>query len=242
MSRWEKSSRRVKAALITTIMLNEREAGASVTSSSVNLGVGMSSTSSAVPRTTSESTAAGAFVPRPVTATTATGAWWLYLITGVLWTFYGLFVLSMRPGSVASLAWFAGFAFIFAGISYFLTAGRVDSWRWLFYVGGVLGILAGLGAFAWRARPSTSSPCSSRGFWCSVASSRSSRRSWVRSGTGWWMGLLAGILQLILGVWAIGSPGRELLLLVNLVGIYMIFFGASEIFAAFAVRSARNAS
>jgi len=202
----------------------------------------MSSTSSAVPRTTSESTAAGAFVPRPVTATTATGAWWLYLITGVLWTFYGLFVLSMRPGSVASLAWFAGFAFIFAGISYFLTAGRVDSWRWLFYVGGVLGILAGLGAFAWPGKTLYVLAVFVAwflvlgGVLSIVAAFMGPKRDW------WWMGLLAGILQLILGVWAIGSPGRELLLLVNLVGIYMIFFGASEIFAAFAVRSARNAS
>jgi uncharacterized membrane protein HdeD (DUF308 family) len=197
----------------------------------------MSSPPSAVPRATSEASA-GTFVPRPVTDTTATGAWWLYLITGILWTLFGLFVLSMRPGSVASLAWFAGFTFIFAGISYFLTAGRVDSWRWLFYVGGVLGIIAGLGAFVWPGKTLyvVAWFLVIGGIMSIVAAFMGPKRDW------WWAGLLAGVLQVVLGVWAIGSPGRELLLLVNLVGIYMIFFGVSEIFAAFAVRSHRHAS
>jgi uncharacterized membrane protein HdeD (DUF308 family) len=48
---------------------------------------------------------------------------------------------------------------------------------------------------------------------------------------------VVGLLQFVLGVWAIGSPGRELLLLVNLVGVSMVFYGMSEIFAAFALRA-----
>jgi uncharacterized membrane protein HdeD (DUF308 family) len=202
----------------------------------------MSSTSSAAPGTASDSTAAGAFMPRRTTAATATGAWWLYLVTGIIWTLYGMFVLSLRPGSVASLAWFAGFAFIFAGVSYFFTAQRVDSWRWLFYVGGVLGILAGFGAFAWPGKTLyviavfVAWYLVFGGILSIIAAFMGPKRDW------WWMGIVVGILQFVLGVWAIGSPGRELLLLVNLVGIYMIFFGVSEIFAAFAVRSARQAT
>jgi uncharacterized membrane protein HdeD (DUF308 family) len=41
-------------------------------------------------------------------------------------------------------------------------------------------------------------------------------------------------------MWAIASPGRELLLLINLIGIYMVFYGVTEIFAAFAPRSLRG--
>jgi uncharacterized membrane protein HdeD (DUF308 family) len=202
----------------------------------------MSSPSAAVPRAASDSTTAGGLLPHPVTAATATGAWWLYLITGIMWTLYGMFMLSMRPGSVASLAWFAGFAFIFAGISYFFTAQRVDGWRWLFYVGGVLGILAGLGAFAWPGKTLyvvavfVAWYLVIGGIFSIIAAFMGAKRDW------WWMGLLVGILQVVLGAWAIGSPGRELLLLVNLVAIYMIFFGVGEIFAAFAVRSHRQAS
>jgi uncharacterized membrane protein HdeD (DUF308 family) len=200
----------------------------------------MSSPSSAVPGTASGSTTTGGFL-RPVTADTATGAWWLYLITGISCTLYGMFVLSMRPDSVASLAWFAGFAFIFAGISYFFTAQRVDGWRWLFYVGGVLGIIAGLGAFAWPGKTLyvvavfVAWYLVLGGILSIVAAFMGAKRDW------WWTGVLVGVLQVVLGVWAIGSPGRELLLLVNLVGIYMIFFGVGDIFAAFAVRSQRRA-
>jgi uncharacterized membrane protein HdeD (DUF308 family) len=48
----------------------------------------------------------------------------------------------------------------------------------------------------------------------------------------WWLGLLAGVLELGLGLWAIGSPGRELLLLVNLIGIYLIIAGVDAIVVA----------
>jgi uncharacterized membrane protein HdeD (DUF308 family) len=201
----------------------------------------MSSASSAVPRTGSDSTTAGSFL-RPVTAATATSVWWFYLVTGVIWALYGMFVLSMRPGSVASLAWFVGFAFIFAGISYFFTAHRVEGWRWLFYVAGVLGVIAGLGAFVWPGKTLyvvavfVAWYLVIGGILSIVAAFMGAKRDW------WWMGLLVGILQVILGMWAIGSPGRELLLLVNLVGIYMIFFGVAEIFAAFSVRSLRQSS
>jgi uncharacterized membrane protein HdeD (DUF308 family) len=150
-------------------------------------------------------------------------------------------VLSLRPGSVASLAWCAGFAFIFGGISQFIIAQRVDSWRWLFHVGGVLAVLAGIGAFAWPGKTLVVLAVFIAwylvigGIFSVISAFVGPKRDW------WWMAIIVGLLQFVLGVWAIGSPGRELLLMVNLIGIYMIFFGVSEIFAAFSVRSARDA-
>jgi hypothetical protein len=117
----------------------------------------------------------------------------------------------------------------------------VDSWRWVFYLGGVIGILAGLGAFVWPGKTLyviavfVAWYLVFGGILSVVSAFAGPKRDW------WWMGIVVGILQFVLGVWAVGSPGRELLLLVNLVGIYMIVFGVSEIFAAFAVRSGRDA-
>jgi len=201
----------------------------------------MSSTSSAVPGAAPDRARAAAFAPRRLMATEAHRVWWLYLVTGVAWTLYGMLVLSLRPGSVASLAWLAGFAFIFGGVSQFFIAQRVESWRWLFYVGGVMGILAGIGAFVW---PGITLLVLAvfvawylviSGIFSVIAAFLGPKRDW------WWMGIVIGVLEFLLGAWAIGSPGRELLLLINLIGIYMIFFGVSEIFAAFAVRSERSA-
>jgi uncharacterized membrane protein HdeD (DUF308 family) len=201
----------------------------------------MSSTSSAVPGAAPDRASRASALEQRFAAATPR-VWWLYLVTGVAWTLYGMFVLSLRPGGVVSLAWFAGFAFIFGGITQFITAGRVDSWRWLFYAGGVLGILAGIGAFVW---PGITLYVVAvfvawylviGGILSVISAFAGPKRDW------WWMGILVGIAQFVLGVWAVGSPGRELLLLVNLVGIYMIFFGVSEIFAAFGVRSQRAES
>ena len=52
----------------------------------------------------------------------------------------------------------------------------------------------------------------------------------------WWIGLIVGILELLLGIWAAGYPGRSLVVFINLVGIYAIFYGFTELFAAFDLR------
>ena len=52
----------------------------------------------------------------------------------------------------------------------------------------------------------------------------------------WWTRLLLGIAELVLGVWAVHSWQRSLITLVTLVGVWAIFHGVAEIFAAFGVR------
>jgi uncharacterized membrane protein HdeD (DUF308 family) len=53
----------------------------------------------------------------------------------------------------------------------------------------------------------------------------------------WWVTLILGVLELLLGIWAAGYPGRSLFVFVNLVGIYAVFYGFTELFAAFDLRS-----
>jgi MFS family permease len=165
--------------------------------------------------------------------------WWLSLIAGIVWVLWGLLVLSLRPSSFYSVAVLAGVSFIFGGVGQFLLARRVDSWRWLFYVGGVLGILGGILAFVW---PGITLLVLAvfvawylviGGIFTVVGAFVGPKRDL------WWMAIILGVLMFLLGAWAIGSPGRELLLLVNLVGFYMIFNGINEIFSAFAARSGR---
>ena len=78
-----------------------------------------------------------------------TGAWWLFLILGILWILFGMFVLSYNVGSLLALAIFAGVTFIMTGINQILASGRVEGWRWLYLVGGALSIIAGIVAFVW---------------------------------------------------------------------------------------------
>jgi uncharacterized membrane protein HdeD (DUF308 family) len=163
--------------------------------------------------------------------------WWLGLIAGILWVLYGLFVLSLRPESIYSVAILAGIAFICGGVTQFIVAGRVESWRWLFYVGGVLGIIAGIGAFVW---PGATLYVLAvfiawylviGGIFTVVGAFVGPKHDW------WWLHIILGILMFVLGAWAVASPVRSVLLFLNLVGIYLIFFGFAEIFMAFALRA-----
>lgn len=165
-----------------------------------------------------------------------TGAWWLFLILGVLWILFGMFVLSYNVGSLLALAVFAGVTFLMTGITQVMSATRAHEWRWLYLIGGALSILAGILAFVWPGR--TLLVLAGILAWFLVfkgivdivtALSNHGRPYW-------WVGLILGILELLLGMWAAGYPGRSLFVFVNLVGIYAIFYGFTELFAAFDLR------
>jgi uncharacterized membrane protein HdeD (DUF308 family) len=163
-------------------------------------------------------------------------SWWLYLALGILWILFGMFVLSYNVGSLLALAVFVGVTFVMTGITQVLAAGRADSWRWLWVVGGALSIIAGILAFVW---PGATLLVLSvilawflvfKGIVDTVGALASIGRPW------WWVPLILGILELLLGIWAAGYPGRSLFVFVNLVGIYAIFYGFTELFAAFDLR------
>ena len=162
--------------------------------------------------------------------------WWWFLILGVLWTWFGMFVLSYRAGSVYAVAAFVAVAFLFGGATQLAVASRVQDWRWLFIVGGILSVVAGIITFAW---PGITLYVVSVflawylivfGVMHAVAALAGPKVQW------WWTQLLLGIAELVLGVWAIRSYQRSLLTLLTLVGVWAIFHGVNEIFAAFSLR------
>jgi uncharacterized membrane protein HdeD (DUF308 family) len=167
---------------------------------------------------------------------TLASSWWLFLILGILWILFGMFVLSYNVGSLLALAVFAGVTFIMTGVNQILAAGRVESWGWLYLLGGVLSIIAGIIAFVWPGRTLLVLSVVLawflvfKGIVDIVAALSNHGRPY------WWMTLILGILELLLGMWAVGYPGRALVVFVNLVGIYAIFYGFTELFAAFDLR------
>ena len=164
------------------------------------------------------------------------GVWWWFLALGVLWTLFGTYVLSYRVGSLAAVAALAGVAFLFGGLTQLMVAGRVQSWRWLFIIAGIAGVAAGIGTFFWP--DITLYVVSILVAWYLVFFGI---MHLVGALAGpklgyWWTQLLLGVAELALGVWAVRSWQRSLLTLVTLVGVWAIFHGVSEIFAAFTLR------
>ena len=164
--------------------------------------------------------------------------WWWFLTLGVLWTLFGTYVLSFRVGSLAAVAAFVSVAFLFGGVTQLAVATRVQSWRWLFIISGILGIAAGILTVVWPAI--TLYVVSVLVAWYLIVFGIVHL---VGALAGpklryWWTQLLLGIAELVLGVWAVRSWQQSLVTLVTLVGVWAIFHGVGEIFAAFSIRHA----
>jgi uncharacterized membrane protein HdeD (DUF308 family) len=162
--------------------------------------------------------------------------WWVRLLTGILWILLGLYVLQAHYGSAVAIAYIVAFWLIFAGVAEFIEAGAVAGWRWLhivlgvvFVVGGILALMTPFQTFMVLAALIGIFLVIKGTFDFVFALA-------VRHDLDlWWMGLVAGIIEIAVGVWAIGYQGRSAALLLVWVGIGAIIRGIAEIVSAFHV-------
>jgi uncharacterized membrane protein HdeD (DUF308 family) len=167
------------------------------------------------------------------------GPWWLFLVTGIAWLIISVMVLRFTPASITTVGVLMGVLFLLGALNEFLIAAVKPSWRWAHIL---MGILFAVGAIWSFARPFNA-------FW-SLASVLglllifkgtldiiTAAESRAVNGT-WWLGMVAGILELLLGFWTSQQdfPARGALLLL-LVGFFALFRGISEIVLAFELRS-----
>ena len=167
------------------------------------------------------------------------GPWWLMLVTGIAWLIISVMVLRFTPASITTVGVLMGVLFLLAGVNEFLITSISPSWRWLHIL---MGILFAVGAIWSFARPYNA-------FWA-LASVLGLLL--IFKGTldiiaavdtrdinaTWWLGLLVGILEIVLGFWTSQQrfPAQGALLLLW-VGFFDLFRGISEIVIAFEVRS-----
>jgi uncharacterized membrane protein HdeD (DUF308 family) len=168
-------------------------------------------------------------------------SWWMFLIAGILWLFFGFLVLSLRPASIAALVILIAIGFWLGALTQFLLATvTTGGWRVLTIIGGVLAIAAGIAALVWP-EPTLVVVSVFVAWYLLVRGAFdvgiSLSHTHVR---GWWMGLIAGIIAIALGAWAIGNPDRSVLLVVTIVGIWAIFKGVTDLMAAFAFRDVKK--
>lgn len=163
--------------------------------------------------------------------------WWLFLATGAAWVLIAFVILAMDPTSVATIGYLTGVVLIAAGINEFFEIGFADSWRWLHAVLGATFVFTGVLAFL--------APFQTFGIlalligWyllfrglLTVVLSIAGRATLPL----WGLLLAAGLMEMVIGVWALGYPGRSAWLLVLWVGVGALLRGITEIVLAFKLR------
>jgi uncharacterized membrane protein HdeD (DUF308 family) len=170
------------------------------------------------------------------------GPWWIFLLTGAAWLILSWIALRFTPASVATVGVLLGVLFLVAMVNEFFIASVRSSWRWLHILMCVI--------YAFGAGWSFAQPHNA--FWTlasvlglllifrgtlDIITSASTRE--VNS--AWWLGMLAGILEVLLGFWASQQyrPVQGALLLI-FVGFFAVFRGISEIVIAFELRRAQH--
>jgi len=162
--------------------------------------------------------------------------WWVLLVTGILWILIGLFVLQAHYESAVAIGYLVGFWLFFAGVAEFIEAAAVEGWRWFHIILGVLFILGGVAALLSPFQTFTVLAALIGFFLVLKGTFDFIIALAVRHEIDlWWMSLIAGIIEIVLGIWAMGYPGRSAALLIIWIGIGAIIRGIAQIVTSFHV-------
>ena len=171
-------------------------------------------------------------------------AWWLFLLTGILWLVVAIVILRFDYTSVSAISILFGTVAIFAGANeFFMLVVSGGWWKVLHGLLGVLFVVVGIVAFV---HPGDTFAALAavmsfflifKGFFDIVVSIATKDEIHV-----WWVQLVAGIVEVLIGFWAAGYWGRSAVLLVVWVGVIALMRGITEVIFAFKLRSAGKAA
>jgi uncharacterized membrane protein HdeD (DUF308 family) len=168
--------------------------------------------------------------------------WWLLLITGIGWTIVGLILLRFNYASVHAISLLFGFVAIAAGVievaMIFMAAGW---WKLLNAVLALAFIAAGVVALihpgdTFKALAAVFS------FFLVIAGTFDIIQSIAARHEieVWWLQLVGGIIEVVLGFWAAGYYGRSAVLLIAWVAAFALIRGVRDIVLAFRVRELQH--
>lgn len=159
---------------------------------------------------------------------------WALVVSGVLWILISLLVLTFSTTAVATIGYIVGAVVILAGIDEFMIMTVAPGWKWLHAALGVLFLVTGVLAFL--------APLQTFGILAVLF-------GWylIIKGTFdvvlaigarqllplWGLGLALGIVEILVGLWAIGYPGRSAWLLILWIGIGTMMRGIGDLVLAF---------
>ena len=191
----------------------------------------------------SQSTSPGVGPPSPLRelAEQIRHLWWIPLIVGLVSIGLGLAILATN-WTVHALVIITGLVFIIRGIALAFSpayAGRTSGEQ---VVAGIAGVIAGVVLVAWPG-PSLLVLAFFTGAWLAVSGSfhiitSLSRR---RELPHWGFTFSVGVIELLLGIWAMRRPEATLALLITIIGLWAVLTGVIYCVLAFEIRNAARA-
>jgi uncharacterized membrane protein HdeD (DUF308 family) len=170
----------------------------------------------------------------------ASRAWWLFLLTGLLWLLFSIIVFRFDYTSVTAISVLFGVVAIAAGINECFMFAATDGWWKVLHIAlGLVFVVVGIVAFV---HPGGTFEALAavmafflifKGFFDIVVSIATKNEFHA-----WWVQLVAGIVEVVIGFWAAGYWGRAAILLVIWVGVIALMRGITEIIFAFKLRAA----
>lgn len=165
--------------------------------------------------------------------------WWIFIITGVLWIIYAFIVLSVSVDTVWAVTLLFSIGFITGGIFELVGASSTRRWRWVHILFGIISIVAGVVAIVWPGQ--TFLVLAAITGWLlmfdgimNIVVSVSTREL----NDLWWLGLILGIGEILIGFWAVGYVGRSIALLIVFVAAAALARGITALMLAFSLHGA----
>jgi uncharacterized membrane protein HdeD (DUF308 family) len=170
--------------------------------------------------------------------------WWLFLVIGIGWLLFAIVVFRFDYRTVSAIAILFGIVVLFAGVDELFAAFAAGRSGWaraghallavLFVIIGIVAFIHPGNTFAALAA------VMSFYFVLKGILDVALAFSFRHVNPAWWLQLVLGIVEILIGFWAAGDFGHKTILLVVWVGVLALTRGISAITFAFFVRELRD--
>jgi uncharacterized membrane protein HdeD (DUF308 family) len=176
----------------------------------------------------------------------ATRLWWIFLVIGTAWLLFAIMVFRFDWRSVSAISIVFGVVVLAAAIDEILIAFSGGQSGWMVALRLVVAAaLVVIGVIAFIHPGNTFAALAAvmsfyfiiKGAFTMIVAFATRKEAEL-----WWLTLLIGLAELLLGFWAAGDFGHRQILLIVWVGALALMRGISSIVFAFRVRDLREAA